>query len=143
MNLFGIMFHKTILSIVFLASPVLSLEPCTDDSTCNCENGLIAECTFVKHSHGATYLVLRNLPPTNFSSNFYISNVDTKHWLDLQKIDNTKLLFVDIINSPIRNYTNLLLYLELMDIKIMVLYFEGAGFEEVSFSMFYWWPNSW
>ena len=137
MNLFGIMFHKTILSIVFLASPVLSLEPCKVNSTCNCENGLIAECTFVKHSHDATYLVLRNLPATNFSSNFYISNVDTKHWLDLQKIDNTKLLFVDIINSPIRNYTNLLLYLELMDIKIMVLYFEGAGFEEVSFSMFY------
>ncbi|XP_075246427.1 uncharacterized protein LOC142339943 [Convolutriloba macropyga] len=124
------MFCKSILLIAFFVSQVSSLEPCKVDSTCKCENGLIAECTFVKHSHNAIYLVLSNLPPTNFSSNFYISNVDTEDWLELQKVEETKLLFIDIINSSIGNYTNLLRYLELMEIRILHLHFQGVGINE-------------
>ena len=132
---FCIMFCKSILLIAFFVSQVSSLEPCKVDSTCKCENGLIAECTFVKHSHNAIYLVLSNLPPTNFSSNFYISNVDTEDWLELQKVEETKLLFIDIINSSIGNYTNLLRYLELMEIRILHLHFQGVGINEVSCHM--------
>ena len=112
---------------------VCSLEPCQSGASCKCENGLITECSFVKFSFGAIHLKLQNIPDTNFSSDFYMSNdVEDQDWLEPQKDGDTRLLFVDVINSPVRNYSNLLRYLEKIDVKIMSVYFEGAGIAEVS-----------
>ena len=87
----------------------------------------------MKFSFGAIHLKLQNIPGTNFSSDFYMSNdVEDQDWLEPQKDGDTRLLFVDVINSPIRNYSNLLRYLEKIDVKIMSVYFEGAGIAEVS-----------
>ena len=81
--------------------------------------------------------MLRNIPPTNFSANFYISNPDTENWLDNQRDGDEKLLLIDTIDSPIRNYTNLLSYLKQMKIKIIFIYFTGTGFAEVSCLCFF------